>query len=547
LWTLGHKFSAAITAPPDNATAPEDVDATASGDEESEFHDTNEGIQSVLNSSHSSSTSDSNLDIPALLADFPENPQAADTMARDHRDPRDFIPKTAAPTFDIETQRDGWRTWKRQWNAWLGTSGINKLRTVDPANAPNPAISAEMDAAVKSIKVDCLIIAFQEPTLRVLDGLNLSAAQWADADEVIASLEAHVDGGTNKRVYRTRLAQRVRSKEEDIDSFVIALRDYASVKAKYVAMATAADNVEDHLLDAFIANINDTEITEKLLQLDDTKSFGDAVALAKAIWTSRIDTLAITGPSPATTARYYSCPGPRQSAPAPPGPPPQAQQLAKQKHKRPNGGPKCNKCGYAPHTDGKTCPGERATCRHCNETGHYDRCCPSRPRTNMADGDGGSVGAVILSGTLPRASYIATTSDKRAADYSSLERLEPLSTIPVGTSTTREAGHNSVIQFLPDTGANLTCLPASVLRRMNLPLHRLSNKTMQVPSPVLADGKKGSTSFKGTFRGTLTFQDRTFETDVYVYEGLAQPILARKACFRLNIVTSEVVPESQPF
>ena len=80
--------------------------------------------------------------------------------ARPHPlDPRYFTAKTSPPEFDIDTRRDEWRTWRRIWLAWLGTSGINRLIKTDPEG--DAQVTADMVSAAQAITKDSLLTALQ--------------------------------------------------------------------------------------------------------------------------------------------------------------------------------------------------------------------------------------------------------------------------------------------------------------------------------------------------------------------------------------------------
>jgi hypothetical protein len=166
-----------------------------------------------------------------------------------------------------------------------------------------------MVTTVARIKAACLVGALQPSTLDALHGLQLTAAQWADADEIIAALDTHVDGDSNKRIHHNRLANCFREKAEDIDSWVISLRDLAA-KCKFTCPASNEAYMEDRLLDMLTACINNTEILEKLLQFDDTKTLKDAVKLARAALTARCDaaSLSHTNHVPITAAKLQGNP-----------------------------------------------------------------------------------------------------------------------------------------------------------------------------------------------------------------------------------------------
>ena len=55
----------------------------------------------------------------------------------------------------------------------------------------------------------------------------------------------------------------------------------------------------------FIANVKDVHITENLFQVEATRTFAEAIRLAKAAWASRADAAAITG-NPASFSYFMA-------------------------------------------------------------------------------------------------------------------------------------------------------------------------------------------------------------------------------------------------
>ena len=64
---------------------------------------------------------------------------------------------------------------------------------------------------------------------------------------------------------------------------------------------------------------------------------------------------------------------------------------------------------------------------------------------------------------------------------------------------------------------------------------------MEMPPLALADGSTRGLRSIGVFRGALHFSQthKAIQCDIWVVEGLAQPILSRKACFQLGILKSD--------
>ena len=79
------------------------------------------------------------------------------------------------------------------------------------------------------------------------------------------------------------------------------------------------------------------------------------------------------------------------------------------------------------------------------------------------------------------------------------------------------------------------------LKRMNMTRKCLRKIVLSPSPPRMADGSTSGLTFVGVFRGALHFpKARTVtQCDIWVVEGLAQPILSRQACFDLAILKSE--------
>ena len=464
---------------------------------------TQHGLEQLERSLHELVDDNQELQLDLLFQDAEED---VVTMAAFSRDPREFTPKIPAPTFDIDTQRHEFLDWKDRWDGWLIITGIKKLCLVDPEG--DGGVTAELVAAVNELKVGALKQAWTTSTNQVLRGLALTTAQRADPEQVIAAVEAHIDGATNKRVYRSELARKTRAQGESYDNFVIALRDIAS-KCKFVLPTSQMELLNDRLIDAIISNVNDTEVAERLLQLKDGATLQEVSGEARAIFSARKDSRALCGGGAAAARFVQKNPDRRTND--------------KNERNKPASGPDCPKCGRNQHRDGQKCPADAAHvwCHSCGQPGHFDKKCP------MGGGSAGS--AVALSGSIAS----TTTMDPTAKDYRELEPLKPLQMATLVVSTVH-GDYKAEVPCLMDTGANLTCMPADTLRKLKLPLTKLSNKTARIPPPMLADGAVGATKYMGTFRGKLSTGGNETEADVYVFEGLAQPLISRDACLDLK-------------
>jgi len=106
-----------------------------------------------------------------------------------------------------------------------------------------------------------------------------------------------------------------------------------------------------------------------------------------------------------------------------------------------------------------------------------------------------------------------------------------------GTEERRAMG----MAFLPDSGANVTAIRPMDLRALNMARTELACVSPAPLPPALADGSTHSLRPIGVFRGALHFSPAhtVMQCDIWVVEGLAQPILSRKACFELGILKSD--------
>jgi hypothetical protein len=442
-------------------------------------------------------------------------------------DPRTFHLRHSAPVFDIGEQKADWPIWKMQWRAFLATSGINRLVTTDN----DDAVRLAKERACAEIKVGALHEALSRDTLRVVRNLPLTDAQRLSADATVAALETFIDRGTNKRVYRCKLAGRQRDPNEPLEDFLVAIKDLA-VRCKYTAAADDNAAMEDHLFDALITNINDQEVTEKLLQLDDAKTFDDAVKVAQSILTARHDATTVTGSTPAAAAARFR--------PANLG-------TGTTKPKGPKG--KCKRCGYPNHDKGKECPATKEKCRHCDAIGHFNRCCPNRskdgktgpPTKANAAGHSDTEEDDTVAGANPLMLSFELAAGALPRD--GREPLERLDVVKVNLAATR-APHLTManLPFLPDSGANFTTIPPAMMKEMGIRRRQLRGSKPPPPAPRLADGSRSGLCPLGFFRGTLTFRGDSCHADIYVTKGLHQPLLSRAACFALGILRSDVLP-----
>ena len=140
-------------------------------------------------------------------------------------------------------------------------------------------------------------------------------------------------------------------------------------------------------------------------------------------------------------------------------------------------------------------------------------------------GDFDSSGAVTSAMyPLVMAPFTATTRGLRQPDP-----LLKLDRIKVDLVTTRAPNKHQAkgVEFLPDSGANMTTISLSMMRSMGMTVRDLGCTNPPPPVPRMADGTRARFGPIGIFRGTRRFREKTVDTDVYVMEGIHHPLLSR--------------------
>jgi hypothetical protein len=118
--------------------------------------------------------------------------------------------------------------------------------------------------------------------------------------------------------------------------------------------------------------------------------------------------------------------------------------------------------------------------------------------------------------------------------------MRRLKTLSVSLECTKDRALRATLPFLPDSGSNVSAINPTHMAQMKLAARRLGCRDKPPQAPRMADNTR-SMRCLGVLRGTFRFNGAVYDEDVYVYEGLHQPLLSRWACFGLGILHSEVL------
>ena len=209
---------------------------------------------------------------------------------KDPRDPRGFICRAEAPSFDLETQ--DWDMHLFKWRIFLGKSGITTLYDADPAAAPNADVTRQMATQKAYLTANAFMSGLTDSSLRVI----MSAVPQDEQDNVdnlIKALNDHIRGGTNTAVYRRDLASSTRPHDMTFNNWIVLLRDLAH-KCGFKAV-TAPEHLEDRLKDVILASVNDEKVVEKLLRLPDDATLTDVLKECRDVFASRMKASKLAG------------------------------------------------------------------------------------------------------------------------------------------------------------------------------------------------------------------------------------------------------------
>ncbi len=166
------------------------------------------------------------------------------------------------------------------------------------------------------------------------------------------------------------------------------------------------------------------------------------------------------------------------------------------------GGGKCFGCGQAGHrAKAPECRAADKTCHNCSKKGHFSKMChaPKRPHSDSHTGEGNSIflGSLTVSST----------------DVTPLDNIE--------VTLTGLNGVSKQVMALPDTGANISCIPPELYLEMGFKIKDLEREDLPAKT---ADKTPLGVIGKMKFRVKLgEFQT---EAIVRVVKNLARPILS---------------------
>ena len=405
------------------------------------------------------------------------------------RAPRAPNPTVQAPKqLEEDVSLSAFETWVKTWNDYCSVTEADKYSQARQLGLFRGFLSPDMRNTLQHI-------------------LGITQDSKALPEEVIGLLRKHIREERN--IIRDLVAFDVRKQRQDetFNSFLVAL--------KQVAQDAGIDDCQKcytrQLITRIVSGIRDSEVQKKLLALRPFPELNKVIEVCKAEETAAKDRAALSTSRSANHATRGRS---------------QSRDRSKQGNQRNTGGTdkKCFNCGQKCSRvgGGKNCPAEGKECHACKKPGHFSRYCRSKP------GEGSSGGSRTR-----KANAVFRCLDVTAACNRRCPTVSICITGPSGESVDRAV--------TPDTGAELTLAPISLLEELDIDLENTDWPTED--DLIGPTGEPLETSGRLVVR--LTHGDYTTEEEIHFCPRTSSFLLSWYACRDLGMIP-EAFPAPMP-
>ena len=350
--------------------------------------------------------------------------------------------------------------------------------------------ASRLDEEEESYRCAVLLACIGDEAMEVFDGFEFKAGESKESlDTVLKKFEEFCVGKTHEAFESYRFHIRAQGIDESIEAYVAELR-------KLARNCNFAD--EDRMIrDRVVVGVKSSVVREKLLEIEDL-NLQKAVNACKLHETSQQQLQAINAGAAGGTSSVEAVKSHQYQ---------KGKDYKKKPHDRQ--AKPCGRCGRPRHSSPDQCRALKAECHSCKEVGHFSKFCRNKKASKGKVGKADRVRA-------------DSVSEAFLGSVSQSDRAEDPWRVQV------EMGSRSV-DFKLDTGADVTCITPR-LWEQDSPELRPSNKRLFGP---------GRTELKvrGMFSADLSRNGKTCKNEnIYVVEGLEEPLLSRPVVFGLNLI-----------
>ena len=359
------------------------------------------------------------------------------------------------------SQPQDWPKWARRFERFRFASG---LATRD-----------------EEIQVNTLIYYMGDEADDVLRSFRLSEEERKQYATVKQKFDNHFVKKRNVIYERAKFNMRKQESGESVDAFITdlyALAEYCEYGALHYEM----------IRDRLVVGLSDSRLSEKLQLIADLTLDKALVRVRQEESVKKQQSIIRGcehgGEGPVISPAIAAVQGERYKP-----------QKARQRWKSKVGSISCAWCGLSPDHDRQRCPARDAECRRCGRKGHYERVCRSAARVGNLELDSEVDGAAFLGGV-------------------SMQEHHPWSI------DLRLNGHS--VKFRIDTGADVTVVPATLLKQVGEVEIQPSDRTLRGPSRTVLPTK-------GKFVAKLQSTNHETHEEIFVVDGLHYPLLGSPA------------------
>ena len=277
---------------------------------------------------------------------------------------------------------------------------------------------------------------------------------------VLAKFEVYCNPRKNSIYNRRQFFEARQNDDEQFDMFLLRVRRYAD-------SCDFGNQSEQNIRDRILFGMQDTKLSERLMEKsDDELTLDNVIKWCRSAELSKVSRVLESTQIAETTAAQSSKPN-------------QSQRFTKPKGK----GDKCQKCGYARHYQGKTCPAKESTCHKCRKIGHFQRCCRSEAVQEVEEPE---FDADEL--------FFAAVEERKCSTSPWYVNLEI---------------NQRDVKFKIDSGADVTLMTIDTYQKLQ-PIPELT------PTKAVLNSVSGTIECKGTFRTQTLVRGKLYKFKVYV-------------------------------
>lgn len=351
-----------------------------------------------------------------------------------------------------------WPSWKKTFLNYLVASGLN---TADAARR-------------KAILYHCLgtegqrIFDLLPPATATSDGAG--DAQPDEVQLALRTLDSHYSATVNFISERHRFRQRRQQPGEQIDDYVLALRQIAST-------CDFGPTCDCMLRDQIVEGTNVPHLRERLLLEGSSLTLARTLALARQFEQTQREAKEFAKESDPSVQRVTKTGGTRPSRKRP---------GSQRKQKSSTTSTHCYRCGSETHlANSLSCKARNQRCLACNKIGHFRSVCRSAGQirelstTESSDANSNST-------NIPTVLHLESTHSRNKTGIYVTASVEDVD-----------------VDFLVDTGSSVSIISADVYNK-----HFAGKKVLQQTSVNLLDYSRSRIPVHGCFPASVRYQDR---------------------------------------